>query len=394
MLELSEIQTALADARLDGWLFCDFHRRDPLAYRILGLDPDAMTSRRWFYLVPCEGQPIKLTHRVEPRRLDGLPGDSRLYLSYVDLHERLREIVAGHGKLAMQYSPNNDVPYVSTVDAGTVELVRSFGVEVVSSADLVQRFEAVTDERGLDGHREAGRRVQAIKDQAFQGMDEALRKGQSITEFDVCRFVLERFASDGLVTDGVPIVGFNDHPADPHFEPTELNAYDLHHGDTILLDLWARLREPPGLYYDVTWCGFAGQTPPPLYRQIWDVVCEARDAGLEFVRRQFERGEPTRGRDVDDVVREVVRRLGFAEAFLHRTGHSIGVDSVHGNGANIDNLETRDDRLLVPGTCFSIEPGIYLEGRMAVRTEINVLLTLEGAVEVVGPIQDELLHIG
>ena len=393
-MDVAAIQQALRQAAFDGWLFCDFHNRDLMAYKILGLDENAHTSRRWFYFLPGEGQPVKLSHRVEAGKLESLPGEQQHYLSYTELHEKLAAILAGSKKVAMQYSPMNNIPYVSVVDAGTVELVRSFGVEVVSSADLVQQFDAVTGADGFRSHCEAGEKVLAIKDEAFAKMDEALRKGRRITEYDVREFILARFEQEGMVTNGVPIVGFNEHPADPHFEPLQEIAHALHHGDTILLDLWARRADPPGIYYDVTWCGFAGQEPPALYREIWSVVCAARDAGLEFVRRRMTAGQPCHGWEVDDAVRGVVAKGGFGEVFLHRTGHSIGVHDVHGNGANLDNLETKDDRLLVPGTCFSIEPGIYLEGRMAVRTEIDVYLTPEAKVEVYGPIQKDLILIG
>jgi len=393
-MDVAAIQEALRKAAFDGWLFCDFHNRDLMAYKILGLDEKSHASRRWFYFIPTEGQPIKLSHKVEAGKLESLPGDQQYYLPYTELHEKLAAILGGSKKVAMQYSPMNNIPYVSVVDAGTVELVRSFGVEVVSSADLVQQFDAVTGEDGYRSHCEAGEKVQAIKDEAFAQMDEALRKGRRITEYDVREFILSRFEQEGLVTNGVPIVGFNDHPADPHFEPTKEIAHALHHGDTILLDLWARRTDPPGIYYDITWCGFAGQEPPPMYKEIWSIVCAARDAGLEFVRQRMAAGESCHGWEVDDVVRAVVVKDGFGEVFLHRTGHSIGVHDVHGNGANLDNLETKDDRLLVPGTCFSIEPGIYLEGRMAVRTEIDVYLTPDAKVEVYGPIQKELILIG
>jgi len=393
-MDVAAIQEALRQAEFDGWLFCDFHNRDLMAYKILGMDENGHTSRRWFYFVPSEGQPVKLSHKVEAGKLESLPGDQQHYLPYTELHEKLAAILAGSKKVAMQYSPMNNIPYVSVVDAGTVELVRSFGVEVVSSADLVQQFDAVTGADGFRSHCEAGDKVLAIKDEAFAKMDESLRKGRRITEYEVREFILSRFEQEGMVTNGVPIVGFNEHPADPHFEPLEKIAHALHHGDTILLDLWARRADPPGIYYDVTWCGFAGQDPPALYTEIWSVVCAARDAGLEFVRQKMTAGEPCHGWEVDDVVRAVVAKGGFGEAFLHRTGHSIGVHDVHGNGANLDNLETKDDRLLVPGTCFSIEPGIYLEGRMAVRTEIDVYITPEAKVEVYGPIQKDLILIG
>jgi Xaa-Pro aminopeptidase len=393
-MNVAAIQQALREAAFDGWLFCDFHNRDLMAYKILGLDENAHTSRRWFYFVPSKGQPVKLSHKVEAGKLASLPGDQQYYLPYTELHQKLSAILEGSKRVAMQYSPMNNIPYVSVIDAGTIELVRSFGVEVVSSADLVQQFDAVTGEDGYRSHCEAGKKVLAIKDEAYARMDDALRSGEKITEFEVREFILGRFAEEGMVTNGVPIVGFNDHPADPHFEPLEEIAHTLHHGDTILLDLWARRAEPPGIYFDVTWCGFAGQEPPAQYEEIWSVACAGRDAGLEFVRRRFEAGDPCHGWEVDDVVRDVVTRGGYGEAFLHRTGHSIGVHDVHGNGANLDNLETKDDRMLVPGTCFSIEPGIYLEGRMAVRTEIDVYITLDGKVEVYGPIQKDLILVG
>jgi Xaa-Pro dipeptidase len=393
-MDLQAIQRALHAAGLDGWLFCDFHHRDPLSYSILGLDPASMTTRRWFYLVPAEGQPVKLAHRVEPGKLEALPGRQEHYLAWTELHEKLRAMLAGRRRVAMQYSPLNHIPYVAMVDAGTVELVRSMGVEVVTSADLVQQFEAVTDDAGYRSHCETGERVQGIKDEAFALMNKAIHDSGPITEFDVKEFILARFREEGLTSDGAsPIVGFNDHPADPHFEPTAENAYALHHGDTILLDLWARRESPPGMYYDINWCGFAGERPPVLYLEIFSVACRARDAALDFVRERIESGTPCRGYEIDQVARRVVEQAGHGAAFLHRTGHSIG-RSVHGTGANIDNLETKDERLIVPGTCFSIEPGIYLAGRMAVRTEIDVFITPAGSAEVYGPVQKELILIG
>jgi len=393
-MQLEKIQRALHEAGLDGWLFFDFHHRDPMAYAILGLDITKGTSRRWFYLIPAEGQPIKLSHRVEPTRLDPLPGIQEWYLPWTELHAQLKKILAGRDKIAMQYSPMCNIPYVSVVDAGTLELVRSCGVEVVSSADLVQTFEATLDQAGYESHRDAGALVQRIKDEAFDLIGKALHQSGKLTEYDVREFILARFAEEGLTSDGaVPIVGFNDHPANPHFEPTQENAYTLHHGDTILIDLWARRLEPVGVYYDVTWCGFAGKEPPALYTEIFGAVCRGRDAAIEFVRERMAAGRPTFGWEVDDVCRNSVNESGHGEAFLHRTGHSIGTD-VHGNAVNIDNLETRDERRLTPGICFSIEPGIYLEGRMAVRTEVDVFIKPSGSVEVCGEIQKELILLG
>ncbi len=393
-MELNRIQAALRDAKVDGWLFCDFHHRDLMAYRILGLDTSHMTTRRWFYWVPASGEPVKLSHRVEPRKLDPLRGRQEFYLAWPELHERLRAVLGKPGKIAMQYSPLNNIPYVSVVDAGTVELVRSFGHEVVTSADPVQTFEAVVGDEGLRTHPEAGEKVQRIKDEAFALMGRALKRPEKITEVEVKDFILKRFEEEGLTSDGdSPIAGFNDHPADPHFEPTKGNAYTLKRGDTILLDLWARLKKPDAIYYDITWCGFAGETPPAEYAKIFQVARDARDAALRFVQGRLASGTKCPGWEVDDACRRVVAAAGYGEFFLHRTGHSIGT-AVHGNGVNIDNLETRDERLIVPGVCFSIEPGIYLAGRMAVRSEIDVFVTPAGSAEVVGPMQKELTLIG
>jgi len=393
-MDLPAIQKALHDAGHGGWLFYDVFKRDSMAYRILGLAEPKKVSRRWFYWIPAEGEPIKLAHRVEPTRLAALPGKQEHYLSWEDLHKALRRILAGAGAVAMQYSPMANVPTVSVVDAGTIELIRSCGVEVVSSGDLVQQFEAVTDDAGFNSHRDAGVVVQGVKDEAFDLMDKAIRDSGPISEYEVAQFILARFEEEGLTSEGAsPIVGFNDHPADPHFEPTEENSHHLHHGDTILIDLWARRAEPPGIYYDITWCGFVGERPPALYSEIFRTVCRARDAALELVRERFANGQPCRGYEVDLATRRIVEEAGYGDAFLHRTGHNIGVE-VHGRGANIDNLETRDERLIVPGTCFSVEPGIYLEDRMAVRTEIDVFVTGAGTIEVCGPIQEQLVLIG
>ncbi len=389
-MKLAAIQAALRETGVDGWLFTDHHHRDPMAYRILGLETK-MTSRRWFYYIPAQGEPRKLAHTVEPRRLDPLPGIQEFFLGWTELHAKLRAMLGDPARIAMQYSPMNNIPYIGLVDAGTVELVRSFGHEVVSSADLVQTFEATYGGEGFDSHAWAGERVQRIREEAFALMADALRAGRKITEFEIKEFIVARFEEDGLTCEGEsPIVGFNDHPADPHFEPTRENAYVLKPGDTILVDLWARRTEPAGVYYDITWCAFAGDRPPEKYVEIFNVVRDARDAALAFVRRRLDEGKPCHGFEVDDACRNVVGTAGYRDRFLHRTGHSIGT-SVHGNGANIDNLETRDERRITPGTCFSIEPGIYLAGSMGVRSEIDVYVTTEGRAEVVGPMQRELV---
>jgi Xaa-Pro aminopeptidase len=393
-MDLAAIQNALRARGLDGWLFCDHHRRDPMAYRILGLPEHGMATRRWFYFIPAAGEPVKLAHRVEPKALNALPGRQEHYLAWTELHRKLKSIVGAAKTIAMQYSPDNNIPYIGLVDAGTVELIRSFGPVVATSADLVQQFEATFGDEGLRSHTWAGERVCRIKDETFAAMAKALSSGASVTEYEFKEQIVQRFKEEGLTSDGdSPIVGFNDHPADPHFEPTREGAYTLKKGDTILLDLWARRVEPTGIYYDITWCAFAGTSPPAKYAEIFKVARDAREAAVAFVTKRLDAGSPVHGYEVDDACRKVVQGAGYGEYFLHRTGHSIGT-SVHGNGANIDNLETKDERLIVPGTCFSVEPGIYLEGSMAVRTEVDVFVTTAGKAEVIGEAQRELVLLG
>jgi Xaa-Pro dipeptidase len=391
-MDLNRIQAELKAMGVDGWLFCDFHNRDILAYRILGMDPEKFTSRRWFYLIPAEGEPVKLSHKVEPTKLDELPGRKEFYLSWRSLHSQIGELLSGLQTVAMQYSPLNNIPYVSMVDGGILELVRTTGVEVVSSAGLVQTFEAVLDDDGYQSHLEAAKRVDGIRDQAFALIASRIKAGDAPTEYEIQQFIVKRFEEEGMTCTGeYPIVGVNEHPANPHFEPTPENSHTMKAGDTLLIDLWAKLDQPGAVFYDITWCGFIGTGPvPEKYREIFNTVRDARKAAVAFVRDRFARNEPVYGWEVDDACRKVVDDAGYGEFFVHRTGHSIG-EEVHGNGVHIDNLETRDERQLVSGICFSIEPGIYLEGEMAARSEINVFITPAGEVTVAGREQEELL---
>ena len=393
MPQIARIQEELRAAGIDGWLLYDFHNRDAIAYHVLGMDYGKFTSRRWFYWIPADGEPLKLAHKVEPTKLDKLPGEKRLYLSWRELHAGLRELLGPARTVAMQYSPLANIPYVSTIDGGTVDLIRSLGYEVVSSAGLVQTFQAVLDEAAYHSHLAAGERVQRIKDEAFALVGERLRAGATLTQYDLQQFIVRRFGEEGMTCMGeYPIVGTNEQTADPHFEPTPANARPIRQGDTLLIDLWAKLDQPGAIFYDITWCGFVGSAPPPKYVEIFHVVRDARDAALAFIRDRYAKGEKLCGWEVDDACRSVVEKAGYGPYFLHRSGHSIG-EKVHGNGVNIDNLETRDERELVPGICFSIEPGIYLEGEMAVRSEINVFITPDGTVDVAGAMQRELVLV-
>jgi Xaa-Pro aminopeptidase len=393
MPDISRIQQQLRAAGVDGWLLCDFHNRDKIAYQVLGLDFAKFTSRRWFYWIPAQGEPVRLCSKVEPHRLADLPGAQRFYLSWRELHEGLRGVLGRARQVAMQWSPDCNIPYVSIVDGGTVDLVRRLGYEVVSSAMLVQTFQAVLDDAAYRSHLEAGVRVQKIKNEAFALIGAEIRAGRTITQYDAQQFILRRFGEEGLTCLGEnPMVGTNEHPADPHFEPTPANARPIRRGDTLLIDLWARLDRPGAIFYDITWCGFLGQHPPAKYVEIFNTVRDARNAAVQFVRDRFAAGQKVCGWEVDDVCRGVVAAAGWGEHFIHRTGHSIG-EQVHGNGVNIDNLETRDEREIVPGICFSIEPGIYLKGEMAVRSEIDVFVTPDGKVDVAGDQQEELILI-
>jgi Xaa-Pro dipeptidase len=393
MPDIARIQGELKAAGVDGWLFYDFHNRDAIAYHVLGMDFGKFTSRRWFYWIPTAGQPVRLCSKVESKKLDSLPGELRLYLSWRELHASLRAILGPAKKVAMQYSPTANIPYVSIVDGGTIDLVRSLGYEVVSSAGLVQIFQAVLGEAAYQSHLAAGQRVQRIKDQAFALIHESVAAGKTLTQYDVQQFIVRRYGEEGLTCKGeYPIVGTNEQPADPHFEPTPANARPIRRGDTVLIDLWAKLDNLGAVFYDITWCGFVGEKPPAKYVEIFHTVRDARDAALAFIRGRYAEGRKLYGWEVDDACRDVVEKAGYGPYFIHRTGHSIGED-VHGNGVNIDNLETKDERELAPGICFSIEPGIYLAGEMAVRSEINVFITPSGKVDVAGEMQKELVLI-
>jgi len=389
-MRLAEIQEELRHQGFDGWLFFDHHQRDPLAYRVLGFSPGRQPTRRWYYFIPADGEPRGLVHRVERTMLDCLPGDKRQYSSWTEQIEGLEHIISGGRRIAMQYSPLCAIPYVSLVDAGTVELVRNTGAEVVSSADLIQRFEARWSAEALESHLEAGRRTDGIRRRAFELIGGRTRNGRTIREFEVKAFILDNFEREELTTDHGPIVAVNANSSNPHYEPDDQHSLEIGAGDFVLIDMWAKLRRPGSVYYDITWTGFCGQSPPQEMRNVFGVVRAARDAAIRRVQQAVASGNPLRGFEVDDAARGVIRDAGYAEYFTHRTGHSIG-EEVHGNGANMDNLETHDERLVIPWTCFSIEPGIYLRA-FGVRSEVNVFVG-DGEARVTGEMQSELVNI-
>lgn len=389
-MKLEEIQQALRDQGLDGWLFFDHHQRDGLAYRVLKLTPERAVTRRWYYLIPAAGEPAGLVHRIEATMLDGLPGSKGRYASWQEQFEGLAQLLAGRRRVAMQYSPECAIPAVSLVDAGTIELVRRLGVEVVSSADLIQMFEARWTPENLACHLEAGRRVDRIRAEAFRWMGERLGAGQPVRECTVKQFILEQFAAGGLTCDHGPIVAVNQNASNPHYEPQPGKDREVHRGDVVLIDLWAKLDRPEGVYYDVTWMGYCGQDPPEGLEGVFRAVVGARDRAIRLVRERMAAGEEVRGFEVDDAARGYLAERGYGAYFTHRTGHSIGAE-VHGAGANMDNLETHDERKILPWTCFSIEPGIYLP-EFGVRSEVNVFVT-ERDARVTGEVQTEIIRI-
>ena len=391
-MDVQRIQQELRDRDLDGWLLCDFRNRDFFSYRVLGLDPAKKVSRRWYYWIPARGAPKRLVSRVEPHVIDALPGARLEYTTWGELHQRLGSMLGAKKRIAMQYSRRNNVPYVSTADAGTVELVRSLGHTIASSADLLQVFVSRIDDQGYRLHKEAGVAIDRIRAEAFEEMLQAARTGRG-TEWDVVRFIMKRFEEEGLTTYSDPMVGLNDHPADPHFEVTPDNARPFKMGDMILLDLWAKKNVSNGIYYDITWVAFLGDKPPAKYLKIWNAARDGRDAAIEYVTTRLAQGKPTAGWQVDDACRKPIVKAGFGKYFLHRTGHAIDTET-HGGGVNIDNFETRDERELLPGCCFSIEPGIYLAGEMAVRTEINMFIHPDRRAEVTGEVQRDMLLLG
>ena len=389
MPDIAAIQRALLEQKIDGWLFYDILHRDTIAYRVLGLD-HAMAKRRWFYMIPTKGAPRKLVHRIEATALDSLPGEKLLYAAAEELEKNLKKLIGQVKKVAMQYSPKNMIPYISLVDAGTVELIRGHGCKVVSSADLVQQFEAAWTPEQLESHRVAGRAIDKITQAAFAEAARRVRAEEKFTEYDLQQWILGQFRASGVISDSPPIVAVGPHAGDPHYEPRERGSAEVRKGDLLLLDIWGKSLSPGSVYYDITWVGYLGGKVPPKYAKIFNIVRDARDAAVSFALENVNAGRAIEGWQVDRAAREVIRKAGYAKYFVHRTGHNIGQE-VHGTGANMDGLETRDVRRIIPHTCFSVEPGIYLP-EFGVRSEVNVYVEKDRA-EVTGAVQTEILRL-
>ena len=388
-MDLPAIQEALRRQGIDAWLFYDHHHRDPIAYRVLGLPATTMVTRRWYYVVPAKGKPAKLTHRIEPHHLTSLPGSEEKYSAWEELFGKLKAMLAPYKNVAMQYSPENLVFYVSLVDAGTVDLVRSFGKNVVSSGDLVAQFEATLTDDQIRSHFEARDAIDSIVTAFWPELGRRARQGGT-TEYEMQQWLMEAFRRENIVTEDPPNVSAGPHSGDPHYEPTAEHCADIKAGDFILLDIWGKKNRPNSVYYDITWTGIIGPAASERQREIFEVVRGARDTGIATVKSAVSGGRKLQGWEVDKASREYIASRGYGQYFIHRTGHSIGTE-VHANGANMDNLEVHDERQVLPNSCFSIEPGVYFPD-WGVRSEINMLVR-QNSAEVSGKIQNEIVII-
>jgi Xaa-Pro aminopeptidase len=390
-LAIPEIQRALVEDGLDGWLLYDFQGSNPIATRLSGLAAGGkMTTRRWFYLIPRTGDPRGLVHAIERHNLDGLPGDKRAYAGRDRLEAGLRDLLRGMRRVAMEYSPGNNIPYISRVDAGTVESVRELGIEVVSSGDLAQRFEAIWSAEALSTHLKASDALYRIKDRAFALIAERMASRAPLNEFDVQQAMLEQFGHEGLVSADTPNVSAQENAGNPHYHPSREIHRAIRPGEIVLLDLWGKLGTPGAVFADITWVGFTGSPVPDEYARAFAAARDGRDEAVALVQSAAADGRTLRGYEVDRACRAVVERAGYGAQFIHRTGHSLG-ETVHGNGVHLDDYETHDDRRLIPGTGFTIEPGVYTD-RFGVRTEINMFVG-ERQARVSGPLQQEIVPL-
>jgi Xaa-Pro aminopeptidase len=391
-LDVSAVQQALRDQGLDGWLWYDFQGANPIAQRMAGLGRDGghLASRRWFYLIPASGEPRGLVHAIESHNLDRLPGSKASYAGRTQLESGLKNLLSGSKRVAMEYSPNGAIPYVSRVDAGTLELVRGHGVDVVSSGDLVQQFEAHWSAEAIASHKTAAAHLYAIKDRAFEAAAQRVRDRVPTTEYDLQQLMWQWFQDAGLISDSAPNVSAQENAGDPHYLPTAQRSRAIRANELLLLDLWGKLQQPGAVFADITWVGFTGREIPQEMSNAFAAIRDARDAAIAVVEDAARAGRDVRGFEADRAAREVIEQAGFGAYILHRTGHSLG-ETVHGNGAHLDDYETHDERRLLPGTGFTIEPGVYFD-RFGVRTEINMVWGPAGP-EVTGPRQQEIVAL-
>jgi Xaa-Pro dipeptidase len=391
VLDIAAVQAALAEDGLDGWLLYDFHGSNPIARSLAGLNGSGkMTTRRWYYMVPATGEPRALVHAIEPSTLDSLPGRKDLYAGREALATGLDGLVRGLSRVAMEYSPENANPYLARVDAGTVESIRRRGVDVVSSGDLVQRFAALWDANALATHVKASEALYRIKDRAFAAIAERVAAGQAFNEYDIQQLMVGWFQDEGLISDAPPVVAATEHAGNPHYMPPPSGSRSIGRDELVLLDLWGKLRGPGAVYADITWVGFTGSRVPEEFARAFDAIARARDAAIHLVQEAASNGTTLRGWQVDRASRQVLESAGYSVHVLHRTGHSLGVE-VHGNGVHMDDYETHDDRRLLAGAGFTIEPGVYFS-HFGVRTEVNMYVDTREA-RVSGPAQAAIITL-
>jgi len=392
-MDLSAIQQALRERNIDAWLFYDHHHRDPIAYRVLGLPDGLMVTRRWYYLIPAKGEPVKLVHKIESGHLDSLPGSKKQYAGWQELFSGLKQMLAPYRDVAMQYSPNNFVFTISMVDAGTADMIRGLGKNIVSAADLIAQFEATLTDEQIKSHFAARDVIDALTAEAFKEIGRRVRGGGT-HEHEIQQWFMEAFQRENMVTDDAPLVAVNANSGNPHYEPSSSRPVPIREGDFVLLDVWAKKKTPGAVFYDITWVGFVGKAPSDRQREIFKIVSEARDIGVKTVQdavaSSTSAAKPIAGWEVDQAVRSHIKKAKYGDYFIHRTGHSIATE-VHSNGANMDDLEIHDERRILPNSLFSIEPGIYLP-EFGVRLEVDVLVR-PGSAEVTGKIQREIVTI-
>jgi Xaa-Pro dipeptidase len=390
-LDIGAVQQALAAEGLDAWLLYDFHGSNPVSYRLAGMgEAGHLATRRWFYLIPRAGEPQALVHAIERYNLDHLPGSKTIYAGRAQLQAGLANLLGGVKRVAMEYSPNCAIPYVSRVDAGTIELIRALGVDVVSSGDLIQQFEARWNDAAIATHRTASEKLYRIKDQAFAEVARRLRAGVATTEYDIQQKMVGWFKDEGLISDSAPCVSAQENAGNPHYLATATTHRVIRKDELVLLDLWGKLDQPDSVFADITWIGFTGANIPDRMAKAFAAICGARDAAVDTVQDAASAGRDVRGYEADQAARRVLIEAGYEDAILHRTGHSLG-ENVHGNGAHLDDYETHDERRLLPGSGFTIEPGLYFKD-FGVRTEINMVWAA-GGPEVTGPRQKAILSL-
>ena len=381
--DLKKIQSILKETEFDGWLFFDFRGSNEVAHTILDISPKAHLTRRLYYFIPKSGEPVKILNGIEAFHLDHLPGKKLTYSSHESLHKHIKEALKDAKVIAMEYSPLNANPYVAKVDAGTIELIKSFGKEIKGSGDLISMFAARWTKQQYEENKPVADALYDIVGLAFNFIAKNIKEGSKLNEYDVQQFIMKEFDKRGYETDSPPIVGVNENAANPHYEPGKDQNKPINKGDFVLIDLWARQQKPDAVWADITWVGYVGESVPEKYTKVANVVFQARDKAFNLVNERFTQGKEVRGYEVDAVTRKHISDAGYGDYFIHRTGHSIDTE-VHGSGAHMDNFETKDERLILTSTSFSIEPGIYLTGDFGVRSEIDVYITEDGKVLATG----------